>query len=368
MRVLSALGRFCLATAVAGALCALTAGPAAADHVQCGDVITADTTLDSDLIDCPALGLEIRADDVTLDLNRHTIAASETSQSAPYMGVRSYDNDRVTIRNGTIRGFDESGVELSGTTGTVVEDLTVEIKGLGSGIRLLRDCRDNAIRDNYIVARGPGSSSGIFVFDCFPSGGRNLVERNRIVGVQHGISLDAADDDIVRANLVLNSGANGIELYSGAERNRVEHNVILRSGSIGIAVDGGTSGTSSNNVVSGNWVAGGSQEGIAVLAYATNNVVKWNVVRRNALDGIWIQTLIAGHNVVTANASDRNGDDGIGSNDSTSTLTGNHIWFNRDFGIEALPGTLGGKNWAKHNGNPAQCTPAYLCSNKKQKR
>jgi hypothetical protein len=41
--------------AVAGAT-ALGGGRALASHVSCGDTITADTTLDSDLADCPNNG------------------------------------------------------------------------------------------------------------------------------------------------------------------------------------------------------------------------------------------------------------------------------------------------------------------------
>ena len=41
--------------------------------VHCGDVITQDTKLGNDLVDCPADGLVIGADDVTLDLHGHTI-------------------------------------------------------------------------------------------------------------------------------------------------------------------------------------------------------------------------------------------------------------------------------------------------------
>ena len=46
---------------------------ALANHVRCGDVITQDTTLDSDLIDCPGDGIVIGASDITLDLGGHTV-------------------------------------------------------------------------------------------------------------------------------------------------------------------------------------------------------------------------------------------------------------------------------------------------------
>ena len=54
-------------------LLALGGSQALANHVQCGDVITQGTTLDSDLIDCPGDGLVIGADNITLDLNGHTV-------------------------------------------------------------------------------------------------------------------------------------------------------------------------------------------------------------------------------------------------------------------------------------------------------
>ena len=52
---------------------ALVPSSASAAHVQCGDVITQDTTLDSDLIDCPGHGVVIGASGITLDLAGHTI-------------------------------------------------------------------------------------------------------------------------------------------------------------------------------------------------------------------------------------------------------------------------------------------------------
>ena len=61
-----------LAAIAAMALLALTAGQALANHVQCGDVITQDTTLDSDM-SCPGDAVSIGAADVTLDLGGHSI-------------------------------------------------------------------------------------------------------------------------------------------------------------------------------------------------------------------------------------------------------------------------------------------------------
>ena len=50
------------------------AGQAPPAGLKCGDTITADTTLDRDLTGCPSNGIIIGADDITLDLNGHTIS------------------------------------------------------------------------------------------------------------------------------------------------------------------------------------------------------------------------------------------------------------------------------------------------------
>ena len=47
--------------------------PALASQVRCGDVITQDTRLEADLVNCPGDGIVIGADHVALDLNGHVI-------------------------------------------------------------------------------------------------------------------------------------------------------------------------------------------------------------------------------------------------------------------------------------------------------
>jgi hypothetical protein len=51
----------------------LSGDRALASRVGCDGAITTDTTLDSDLVDCPNHGIVIGADGVTLDLNGHVI-------------------------------------------------------------------------------------------------------------------------------------------------------------------------------------------------------------------------------------------------------------------------------------------------------
>ena len=84
--------------------CIAWASPASAAHVNCGDVITQDTTLDSDLVNCPGDGVVIGADNMTLDLAGHTIDGAGAGE-----GGQGVDNDEghdgVTVQRGRIQDF-----------------------------------------------------------------------------------------------------------------------------------------------------------------------------------------------------------------------------------------------------------------------
>ena len=100
---------FCLAlVAAVAAAVTLGAGQALADHVQCGDVITRDTRLDSDLIDCPNHGVVIDADHVTLDLAGHTIDGDGDQWG---VGVTSTNHLGIRVEDGTIQEF-EDGIHI----------------------------------------------------------------------------------------------------------------------------------------------------------------------------------------------------------------------------------------------------------------
>src|SRR5829696_776625 len=104
-----------LALAVAGVM-ALSGAEAANTQPKCGDHITADTTLHHDLVNCPNNGIIIGADDVTLDLNYHTIDGDGTPATGCDpdtelcdQGVDSFGHDGVTVMHGSVREF-EGGV------------------------------------------------------------------------------------------------------------------------------------------------------------------------------------------------------------------------------------------------------------------
>lgn len=87
----------------------------------------------------PVSGIEISADDVTLDLNGYTIRPEETGID----GIRLTGAANTSVRNGVIRGFLGRGVEGLQSSGTIVEG--VRATDNGGGIRvdtgsLVRGC------------------------------------------------------------------------------------------------------------------------------------------------------------------------------------------------------------------------------------
>src|SRR5436189_3017872 len=86
---------------------------ASASQVSCGDTITADTKLDHDLVNCPNNGIVIGADNITLDLNGHTIDSDGTPAAGCNpeidfcdVGVVNDSHRGVTVVGGEVREFD----------------------------------------------------------------------------------------------------------------------------------------------------------------------------------------------------------------------------------------------------------------------
>lgn len=230
------------------------AGAANGNHMSCGDTITQDTRLDSDLIDCPGNGLVIGADGITLDLRGHTIDGRGGG-----IGVdNSAGHDGVTIQRGTIRDFN-MGVFGEQAVGNVVRRLEVADAGYAGVVFLYLADGLRIERNRVVGAGGPGI----------------------LVGDMGSCCVLAVADNVLVGN------CSGIVLLD-TSRARVEENTILRSGPLGCGT-----------IV-------GSADGI-YSHYDSGNVIDDNVVRRSADDGIDVE----GEDVVAGNRADRNGDLGI---------------------------------------------------------
>src|SRR6266566_8734906 len=112
LRLLVRLGVLAAAAAV---LFAVGASPALAQNVTCGQVITHNTHVKNDLLNCPGDGLVIGASNIRLDLGGHTIDGVNSATADGINNTGGFDN--VKIEHGTVQQFN-IGLELNGPMGT----------------------------------------------------------------------------------------------------------------------------------------------------------------------------------------------------------------------------------------------------------
>ena len=390
-----------LAAAVPSSALAPGAYGAVAVSVSCGDTITIDTKLANDLTDCPGHGIVIGADDITLDLNGHTVDGN--GNGAGFGVDNRAGHDRVTIRGGSIREFLE-GVMIVGARENRLRDLSTSHNrhgGIGvaesADVQIERNSsaanatgifvvasrhvrvERNRVSDNEFAAipifesehvRAAENSvsnneEGILLLD---GSNNNMIEGNFISGNLHAGILVEGDDNAVSRNRVLRSG-DGIPVVGS--RNTVTDNRVVDAVGcpdgcgFGIFLLGGKDNLVARNVVYR------AARGIAVAALEPDTPTVDTVVRDNRVinvteDGFLVAIegdggIISG-TLIERNVAIDSGDDGFDIRSTATTLTSNLAVRNGDLGIEALPGvTDGGGNRATANGNPLQCT-GVACS------
>jgi large repetitive protein len=327
MRALRNRSSFRAVMALVALAAALTAavGPAGAGPVGCGAVLKSDTTLDSDLVNCPRDGLVIGAAGITIDLNGHTVSGTRRGGSA---GLRNHGFHDVIVKNGTVKGFHE-GLVLKAAKRNLLTGLTVEENAL-AGISL------NGAHHNRIAS-------------------------NRVyVSFGHGILLRGSHGNRVLGNEASGRGlippSAGIGLY-GSRGNRIQGNRAINS-LIAIALyDSHQNALFSNNAAGSN--LGRNLTGIAVFN-SDKTLIRRNDVSSSRVDGIFVGLGSSGTSIERNIAGQvdglRGADDGIDVNDPSAFIAGNTANGNGDLGIEAMQAVQdGGGNRASGNGNPRQC-------------
>lgn len=296
---------------------ALAAVPkvAQAGDISCGDILFADTLLHEDLNCGGTKGLIIGADGISVDLGGFTVtgtavgfahgidnAGNQTSDPAP----GGFDD--VTIKNGTISGF-EQGIRGVNVLRFTIKDMEVRDQTSSSAIDILRSV-DVTIKDTVVTisvvsttieAIRLQSVDGFTVKDVDVTGGNvgvnfacapcpdpdgpsnGVVKDSSFTSNGNGILLADTTDATVKDNTITGSASTGILVGLGflagfptITNVTITDNTVTGSGGSGIVLV-----KTDTSKVSANEVTGNGGRGIVLILSSTGNKISGNTATGN---------------------------------------------------------------------------------------
>jgi hypothetical protein len=215
-----------------------------------------------------ASAITINTNNVVLDLNGFKIGGLAAGTATQAIGINAYQRQNITIKNGTIRGFEvgillDDSAPFTASQGHVIEDIRAD-QNTYAGIEVYG--RDNVIRNNFVIMTG-GSTAGasigsydVYAYGIFIEGSSNQVLNNMVTevtaqGAGSGYGIMLSGPNIVAAyNRVSNitspsGGSYGIIQNSGNDI--IVSDNRLSSMQYGIYFYPGTTGSYMNNLVQG---------------------------------------------------------------------------------------------------------------------
>jgi parallel beta-helix repeat protein len=185
---------------------------------SCGQVITQNVVLTSNLNCADSDGLIVGASDIVIDLNGHTISGPDVDsqeKTSSKVGVMIPNMNNVVVQDGTIQGF-QAGILMTGSQ-------NVEIKGIVS-------------KDNQIGAFSTGASIvnahlSILMNNQIGFAGHSTqqatIENNILYqNTLAGITLVNSDNGVLTLNSITESG-NGLYVDNQSNNNNVNFNNVL---------------------------------------------------------------------------------------------------------------------------------------------
>lgn len=178
--------------------------------------------------------IQLTADDVTVDLNGFSIlgpcTVSTCAGTGTGLGITGSSSERVTVRNGSIRGMGGGGLSLGG--GCIVEGVKASANS-GHGIQVNNSC--------ILVG--------------------NTCDSN------HGDGISTGSRSLVRGNVANQNGGVGLAV---GQQSTVMENTAAVNGSVGLQVNGGIAGYGHNAFTFNNGGNGFSQVGVGAVEIAPN--------------------------------------------------------------------------------------------------
>jgi streptogramin lyase len=323
---------------------------------NCGMAITQTTTLSADIGPCYTGGAAIATDNVTLDLNGHSVTGFQTPRDGSVVGINLQGRTGVTVTNGTVSGFD-AGIHVAGGGSNTLSSLSIHDNigpddfqtQFGDGI-MIEHSASNQIVNNVIDHNGV--FDGIGIYDPGSDGTQvvnNVVEN----------TIGTSDQGPIGEGIIIN-GASGAQL-TAIHGTSVLNNVVRNNASGGVANINEIGATIQGNQVEGNGTANSFGNGIGVQVGRSWNlgptqmVIQRNDVRGNGVDGIRLGTAVGFFNgspqgnTVTNNVSAGNG---------TNTAVDFYENGIQAYDLHDLAPNCGTNVWSKNQWGTAGFTPA----------
>jgi large repetitive protein len=234
----------------------------------CGQVVTTNAFLTTNLGPCPGSGIVVGASGITIDLKGFVVKGDRSGHD----GVSDTGSfDKVTLKNGVVRNFFD-GVFATGDDVTISN--LVASGNLNMGIQVLGGASTS-------VKSSSSSGNGFDGIDICCTGASPSVTATTVAGNgSFGIFIEGASAS-VRSSVVTGNGGDGIRIFGASAS--IKSSTVSGNDLDGVSVDGDAAKLVGNRMEANGYPAGasdGNGVGIVVTGFTTGPVGS-NVARGN---------------------------------------------------------------------------------------
>jgi parallel beta-helix repeat protein len=185
---------------------------------SCGQVITQNVILTSNLNCAESDGLIVGASDIVVDLNGHTISGPDVdsdTQTSSKVGIMIPNMNNVVVQDGTIEGF-QAGILMTGSQNVEVKGIVAKNNQIGlfsTGASIV-NAHLSIIMNNQIGIAGHSTQQSTIE--------NNILFQNTLAGV----TLVNSDNSVITLNSITESG-NGLYIDNQSNQNNVNFNNVL---------------------------------------------------------------------------------------------------------------------------------------------
>src|SRR5918993_2554933 len=185
---------------------------------SCGQVITQNVILTSNMNCADSDGLIVGASDIVIDLNGHTISgpdADSQEKASSKVGIMIPNMNNVVVQDGTLQGF-QAGILMTGSQNVELSNIISKDNQIGAfstGASIV-NAHLSIFMNNQIGFAGHSTQQATLE--------NNILFQNTLAG----ITLVNSDNGVLTLNSITESG-NGLYVDNQSNQNNINFNNIL---------------------------------------------------------------------------------------------------------------------------------------------